>query len=91
MVNKPLLTLYVSGRTSRSERAIAHMRGICAQELADRCELTVIDVLEHPQLADEAKILATPTLIKATPAPVRRIVGDLSDGDKVLLELGLMR
>jgi circadian clock protein KaiB len=82
-----LLKLYVTGSSPRSETAIANLRRICEQELDDQYELEIIDVLEHPQLAEDEKILATPTLIKQLPPPLRRVIGDLSDKDKVLLGL----
>ena len=84
-----LLKLYVTGRTSRSERAITNLRRICEEELGGHYEMVVIDVLERPQLAEDEKILATPTLIKDLPPPLRRIIGDLSDKEKVLLGLDL--
>lgn len=83
-----LLKLYVAGETPRSRRAIAVMRRLCEEELAG-CRLEVVDVLEHPQLAEDERILATPTLIKKLPPPLRRLIGDLSDRDKVLLGLDL--
>lgn len=83
------LELYVTGNTSRAERAVVNLKRICEQALAGRYELTVIDVLERPQLAESAKILATPTLIKYRPLPTRRIVGDLSDTEKVLQGLDI--
>jgi circadian clock protein KaiB len=67
--------------------AVANLRRICEQELQGRYELQVIDVLEQPQLAEDEKILATPTLIKQLPPPLRRVIGDLSDKEKVLLGL----
>lgn len=76
---KHLLKLYVTGQTPRSVRAIVNLRDICESEWPDRYEIVIIDVLERPQLAEEARILATPTLIKELPPPVRRIIGDLSD------------
>jgi len=82
-----MLKLYITGSSSRSEIAIANLRRICEQELGGQYELQVIDVLEHPQLAEDEKILATPTLIKQLPPPLRRVIGDLSDKDKVLLGL----
>ena len=88
-MNKVLLKLYVTGMTPKSERAIANLRRICEQELNGRYELVVIDVLERPQLAEDEKILATPTLTKELPLPLRRIIGDLSDSDKVLLGLDM--
>lgn len=63
------------------------MRRICENELHGKYELEIIDVLEHPQVAEDDKILATPTLIKQLPPPLRRVIGDLSDTDKVLLGL----
>jgi len=89
MPNKFLLKLYITGRTPRSEQCIANLRAICDRELSGKYELKIIDVLEHPQLAEDEKILATPTLIKELPPPIRRIIGDLSDTEKVLLGLDL--
>jgi circadian clock protein KaiB len=89
-MNKFMLRLYVTGQTSRSERAIANLRRICEEDLEGMYEMTVIDVLERPQLAEDEKILATPTLIKELPPPLRRVIGDLSDKDKVLLGLDLV-
>lgn len=83
------LTLYVTGRTSRSERAIANLHRIAREQMPGACEISVVDVLEHPHLAEENKIIATPTLIKTSPAPVRRIIGDLSDPTEVALRLGI--
>ena len=82
-----LLKLYVTGKTPRAEKAIANLRRICDEELQGQYELQIIDVLEHPQLAEDEKILATPTLIKRLPPPLRRVIGDLSDKEKVLLGL----
>ena len=82
-----ILKLYVTGKTPRAEKAIANLRRICEEELNGQYELNIIDVLEHPQLAEDEKILATPTLIKRLPPPLRRVIGDLSDKDKVLLGL----
>jgi circadian clock protein KaiB len=85
-----ILRLFISGSTPRAERAIANLRRLCEEEFAGCYELQVIDVLEHPELAEEERILATPTLIKQLPPPLRRVIGDLSDRDKVLLGLNLM-
>ena len=82
-----LLKLYVTGRSTKSEAAIANLRRLCDEELSGRYELQVVDVLEHPQAAEDDKILATPTLIKRLPPPLRRVIGDLSDKHKVLLGL----
>jgi circadian clock protein KaiB len=88
-MDKLLLKLYITGQTTRSETAIANLKQIFQQDLADQYELVVVDVLEKPQLAEDERILATPTLIKELPAPVRRIIGDLSDREQVLLGLDL--
>jgi len=84
-----VLKLYVTGTSPRTSVAIANLRRICDQELHGRYQLEIIDVQEHPQLAEDEKILATPTLIKQLPPPLRRVIGDLSDKDKVLLGLEL--
>lgn len=83
------LKLYITGRTSRSENAISNLQRICSEELTNNYVLQIIDVLEQPQLAEDEKILATPTLIKELPPPLRRIIGDLSNSEKVLLGLDL--
>ena len=83
------LRLYITGRTTHSQRAIDNLRAICDAELQGLYDVDVIDVLEHPALAENEKILATPTLVKRLPEPVRKIIGDLSDREKVLLGLDL--
>jgi circadian clock protein KaiB len=83
------LTLYVTGTSPRAKIAIANLQRICDQELAGQYELEIVDVLEHPQRAEDEKILATPTLIKQLPPPLRRVIGDLSDKEKVLLGLAV--
>ena len=82
-----LLKLYVTGKTPKAEAAIANLRRICDDELRGSYELQIIDVLEQPQLAEDDRVLATPTLIKRLPPPLRRVIGDLSDKHKVLLGL----
>ncbi len=86
-MDKVLLKLYVTGQTPKTERAIANLRRICKEDLGGQYEMAVIDVLERPQLAEDERILATPTLIKTLPLPLRRVIGDLSDTEKVLLGL----
>jgi circadian clock protein KaiB len=86
---KYLLRLYVTGATAGSQRAIANLRAICETELAGRYELEVIDIYQQPTLAEGEQIIAAPTLIKELPLPVRRLVGDMSDHDRVLLGLDL--
>lgn len=88
-MNKFKLRLYVTGKTPKSERAIANLKEICERDLKGLYELQIIDVLESPQLAENEKILATPTLIKDLPPPLKRIIGDLSNSEKVLLGLDL--
>jgi len=84
-----VLTLYVAGTTAISARAIANLHHLCQEELGGQCEPVVIDVLARPRLARAERILATPTLIKSRPLPRRRIIGDLSDTEKVLRGLAL--
>lgn len=86
-----MLKLYITGRTPRAERAIDNLRRLCKDELEGCYEVEIIDVLEHPQLAENDRILATPTLIKQLPPPLRRVIGDLSNSDKVLLGLDVRR
>ena len=83
------LKLFITGQTPQSERAIANLKRICEEQYSGQYDLSIIDVLEHPQLAEDEKILATPTLIKELPPPFRRIIGDLSNKEKVLLGLDL--
>jgi circadian clock protein KaiB len=82
-----ILKLYVTGASSRAATAIANLRQICDEELDGKYQLDIIDVLEHPELAESDRILATPTLIKQLPPPLRRVIGDLSDRGKVLIGL----
>ncbi len=83
------LRLFITGRTPQSQRAINNLRSICETEIQGAYEVEVIDVLEHPALAEHDKILATPTLVKRLPEPIRKIIGDLSDREKVLLGLNV--
>jgi len=83
-----VLKLYVAGQSVRSQRAMANLRDIC-DRLAQKCELTIVDVLELPQLAEDDRILATPTVIRQRPLPVRRVIGDLSDPEKLVQWLNL--
>lgn len=88
-MSRCVLKLYVTGQTPKSRLAVANLRRICEEQQADEYELVIIDVLEQPQLAEDEKILATPTLVKHLPPPLRRIIGDLSDREKVLLGLDI--
>jgi len=87
MERKYTFKLFISGHTPSSERAVANLRKICRRNLSERYSVSIIDVLEYPQLAEDEKILATPTLIKELPPPCRRIVGDLSDEETLLQKL----
>lgn len=88
-MNKYSLTLFITGETPRSRRAIANLKRICEEELKGQYEMVIIDTLERPQMAEEENVLATPMLIKQLPPPLRRIIGDLSDIEKVLLGLDI--
>ena len=83
------LRLYVTGQTPRSVRSIENLRRLCEMHLKDRYDLEVIDIYQQPTLAKEMQILAAPTLIKALPLPLRRLVGDFSDQDRVVIGLDL--
>ena len=85
-----ILKLYVAGNTPNSMRALKRLRNSLEPECLGVCALKVLDVLKQPQLAEEDKILATPTLAKILPPPVRRIIGDLSDRERVLIGLDLL-
>ena len=84
-----LLRLYVIRTTQKSERAIENMKRVCEEHLHGRYDLEVIDILQHANLARDEQIVAVPTLIKRLPAPLRRLVGDMSDLNKVLFGLDL--
>jgi circadian clock protein KaiB len=86
---KRVLRLYVTGTTPASVRALANLKRICEEHLQGQYELEVIDIYEKPALARGEQIVATPTLVKKLPAPLRRLVGDLSDKERVLLGLDL--
>jgi circadian clock protein KaiB len=86
-----VLRLYVTGMTPRSTEAFAAVKAICEERLQGRYELEVIDIYLHPQLAIDEQIIAVPTLVKLLPAPLRRLVGNLSNKERVLLGLDLRR
>jgi circadian clock protein KaiB len=88
-MNKYHLKLYITGQTPRSESAIQNLRKICEENLDAKYEIEIIDILERPQLAEDERILATPTLIKSLPPPLRRLIGDLSETEKVLVGLDI--
>ena len=84
-----LLRLFVTGMTPRSTEAIARIKALCQTHLEGHYELEVVDIYQHPATALSEQIVATPTLIKKLPLPVRRLVGDLSNKERVLLGLDL--
>lgn len=84
-----VLRLYTVGATPAAQRAISNLRQICEQELQGRYTLEVIDLTQHPKLAEKEQIIAVPTLVKELPAPVARVVGDLSDREQLLVGLDL--
>jgi circadian clock protein KaiB len=81
------MTLYVAGQTPKSLAAFANLKRICESHLAGRYTLEVIDLLKHPQLAREHQILALPTLVRKIPAPLKKIIGDLSNTEKTLIAM----
>lgn len=83
------LRLYVAGHTPKSIKAIANLKNYCEQHLTGRYVIEVIDLLKNPQLAEDDQILAIPTLIRRFPEPIRQIIGDLSNADKVLVGLDI--
>jgi circadian clock protein KaiB len=84
-----VLRLFVAGHTRRSLRAVRNIMRVCEQHLSGRFDLEIVDVYEHPEKAVEYQLVAAPTLVKLSPAPARRMVGDMSDCDRVLAGLGL--
>jgi circadian clock protein KaiB len=84
------LCLYIAGKTQKANNAIENLKKYCEEELKDKYTVEIIDLLEHPHLAEGEQIIAVPTLVKKLPAPVRILVGDLSDKIKVLVGLNLV-
>jgi circadian clock protein KaiB len=83
------LRLYVAGQTPKSITAFANLKKICEQHLKGKYTIEVIDLLENPKLAKGDQILAIPTLVRKLPVPIRKIIGDLSDTERVLVGLNL--
>ena len=83
------LSLYVTGMTPRSTDAIAAIKSICEEFLQGRYDLEVVDIYQHPEQARSAQIIASPTLLKRLPVPLRRLIGDLSNRERVLIGLDL--
>jgi len=86
-----VLRLYVTGNTPRAMRAVVNIRKICEEHLEGRYELEVIDISQHPTLAEGEQIIAAPTLIKKLPHPLRRFIGDMSQTERILLGLDLRK
>jgi circadian clock protein KaiB len=84
-----VLRLYVTGMTPRSSQAISTIKALCDEHLAGRCDLEVIDIYQQPELARDEEIVATPTLVKKLPLPLRRFIGNLSDTERILFRLNL--
>jgi circadian clock protein KaiB len=84
-----VLRLYVAGTTARSMVAIENLRRICDKHLQNAFDLEVIDIYQHPEIAAKAQIIAAPTLVKLSPGPVCRVIGDLSNEEKVLFVLNI--
>ena len=85
-----ILRLFITGITPRSERAIKNIQDLCTKHLQGRYELQVIDVYQQPSLAVSEQVFAVPTLIKVLPLPLRRLIGDMSDEDRVLVGLDIV-
>jgi circadian clock protein KaiB len=83
------LRLYIAGRTAKAARALENLKAICEEHLAGLYRIEVIDLLENPRLARGDQIVAVPTLVRKLPVPVRKIIGDLSDRERVLVGLDL--
>jgi circadian clock protein KaiB len=83
------LRLYVAGQTPKSVTALTNLKKFCEEHLAGKYRIEVIDLLEHPQLARGDQILAIPTLVRRLPSPIRKIIGDLSNTERVLVSLDL--
>jgi circadian clock protein KaiB len=83
------LRLYVAGQTPKSLAAISNLKKICVEHLKDGYRIEVIDLLKNPALARDHQILAIPTLVRSLPAPIRKIIGDLSDTEKVVVGLAI--
>jgi len=86
-----VLRLYISRSTLKSQRAVVNIKRVCEEHLKGRYDLEVIDIHRHPNLARDEQIVAVPTLIKRLPPPLQRLVGDMSDLNRVLLGLDLRR
>lgn len=85
-----ILRLYIAGNTTKTKRTIQNLKRICDDKLKQGYELEIIDIQKHPEYAKKENIIATPTLIKQLPLPIRNLIGDMSDKEKVLVGLELV-
>lgn len=84
-----VLRLYVAGSGERSLRAVSRIKRLCEEHLPGRYDLQVIDIYQHPAMAQSGDVVAAPTLVKQMPPPLRRVVGDMADSGRVLIALGV--
>lgn len=90
-LERSVIKLFITGHSPRSKNAITALQQICEVDLNGEYQLEIIDVLDHPEEAEKRQILATPTAVKELPQPIRKVIGDLSDTEKVLLGLDIRR
>ena len=83
------LRLYIAGNTAKSNAALENLRAICEEKLRDKYRIEIVDLLKHPDRASSDQILAIPTLVRRMPTPIRKLIGDLSDRERVLMRLNL--
>lgn len=86
---KHVLTLYVAGISPRSQQAIRSVKEVCEKHLKDSYELEIVDIYQHPEALKEAQIVAAPTLVKKLPLPLRRLIGDMTNADRLIVGLDL--
>jgi circadian clock protein KaiB len=86
---KWILYLYIAGKTPAAERALSNIKEICEKHLQGKYSLEVVDLLEQPALAEDHQIFAVPTLVRQLPPPLRKIIGDLADSEKVVVGLDM--
>ena len=84
------LRLYIAGQTPKSVKALANLKAMCEEHLAGKYQIEVVDLVETPQLARSDQILAIPTLVRRLPSPIRKIIGDLSNSERVLVGLDIV-
>lgn len=88
---KYILTLYVAGISPKSLKAIETAKQLCEEYLKGRCELEIVDIYQQPGLANDAQVIAVPTLVKSLPPPLQKFIGDLSDPDPILVRLAIKK